>query len=374
MKIGIICYKYPLYEQGSHLQEFVDSLAARSEKIVLISGRFPSSAFISPGNITFHWIPLIPVPLIGDFIFQVSVFIAGIRFLRGSIDLINVFSARPALPAFLLGKILKKPVVCTIEIINQDSVSFNDMIFNKIQRIVYSLKFNKIICWSRYYFDTYLSKWGIRKQNVEIIPAGINLKRFSPGISGNSIRNRYSPSSTVLVFAKPMYDYNRKMAELLLSAVKSLEKEITIYVLLGDGEERSLLESRIKELRMEDRVSFMPKVPITDIPMYLSASDFVVLPFTYKPTTSRSLLESLAMGKAVVTTRCGEIPAMLENGKDAIIVNSDINEIAGAIRKLAFDKSLRVSLGSHARMLAEREFSIDRITEKNIKLFRELIE
>jgi glycosyltransferase involved in cell wall biosynthesis len=367
-------FKYPLYEKGSYLQEFVDSMVCRCERVVLIAALYPDKNFFSPRNLSIKWIPLFPVPIIGEIFYNLLIFFKGIIYLR-DVDVINVISARPAIVGFLLGKILNKPVVCTVEIINEPGNRWfqKESVINAIQKLIYSLKYDKIICWSKYYFYAYLKKWGVGEGTVVIIPSGIDISRYNPLICGEGIRNNFPPGSFLIVFAKPMYEYNRKMAELLLLSVKLLDRDLDIRVLLGDGQQRKMIEDKIKILGLGEKISFMPIVPITKIPEYLAAADIIVLPFTYQPTTSRSLLESMAMGKAIVVTNSGEITEMLTDGEEALVVEPEEKALASAIRRVCFDRELKNKLGRNARLLVEKSFSIESVADKTLEVYREVI-
>ncbi|MFC1608615.1 glycosyltransferase family 4 protein [Patescibacteria group bacterium] len=376
MKIGIIYYKYPLYEKGSYIQEFVDALTGESDQVILISSPCPSKDFFRPKNLKIIWIPILNIPFIGDIIFNVTVFFSAIFSDFTKVDVINVVSARGALAAYLLGKIYGKPVICSIEIINSnENNSLIDRAYNLFQRFVYTLKYDKIICWSRFYYDKYLQKWGVSSEKVDIIPGGINISRYNPNVSGDEIRKKFlGDKEYLIVFAKPMYEYNRKTAELLLESVNLLKNDVKIKILLGDGEQRSVLEEKIEKLGMCDSVSFMPFVSIDEIPSYLAASDLIVLSFTYPATTSRSLLEAMAMGKAVVVTDVGEISNVVTDKKNSFVVPVDKNEIARLIGKIIGNRAILDKAGESARELVEEKYAIGIIAQKTINVFNEVID
>lgn len=372
MKVGIIFFKYPLYGGGSYFQEFVDVLCLKSEMVVLIASHYPKEKFVRPKNLLIKWVCFYNFPFIGDLIFNWNIFWTGIfSYEFRKVDVINVISARGVLAAKLLGKILKKPVVCTIEIINNKRSGFWDSIFYLIQRWLFSLNFDKIICWSHYYADI-LTSWGIKKEVIKILPGGIDVSRYNPSVDGSEIRKMYH-EKTLIVFAKPMYEYNRKTAEILLEAVAMLGDEASVYILLGDGEQRNIIERKVQALGLNNMVSFMPVVSITEIPKYIAASDIIVLPFSYAATTSRSLLEAMALGKPIVTTAVGEISMVVENDKDAILVNSNEEEVSRAIQRLLDDKELALRLGRNARKKVEEKYSIDNIVGSTISVYNEVI-
>jgi len=369
MKVGIIYYQYPLYNKGSYIQEQVDEVAKQVEKVVLLATHYPKrSQFEKPENLEVIWLPRIEIPILSDILFNLCIlskalFSKSIR----ELDIINVVCARGGPAAFFLRAILRKPVVLTIEMINEDNGSFVEKAIYLFQRWTYRLNFDRIICWSTYY-QKYLEKWGIDPKKVSIIPGGINLDRYSLSVSGEEIRKKFPADCCLIVFAKPLYTYNRKMAQLLLRAISLVKSDVRLLV--GDGEERPLLEKTIEELNLQKQVTFMPVVPITEIPKYIAASDIIVLPYTYSATTSRSLLESLAMGKPIITTFAGEVSKVVVDQKNALLVQPEPAEIAKAIASLSKDKNLRQKLGREARILVEKDYSIQKTAEKTIDQFK----
>ncbi len=366
--IGLVCYKYPLYDKGSYIQEFVDSMCNRSKGVVLLSTPYPNEDFPRPKNLKIKWIKPLKFPFVYSLLFEIEVFVKALIYFR-KVDIINVISARGSIAIWLAGKILNKPVISTIEIINDYSGSISDKVSHIFQKIVYGLKYEAIICWSNYYYEKYLLRWNVKSPEVQIIPGGINIERFCPEIDGGEIRKKYPKDSILVVFAKPMYEYNRRMAEFLLRAMKLLEKKINIHLLLGKGEQEEIIRRYIRDIGLEKKVDFMSFVPITEIPKYIAASDIIILPFTYEATTSRSLLESLAMGKAVITTKSGEVSRIVEDQTHALLVERDEEKVSLAIEKLHNNPKLMKTLGENARKLIVKKYSIDVIAERTLKVY-----
>ena len=120
---------------------------------------------------------------------------------------------------------------------------------------------------------------------------------------------------------------------------------------------------------MEENVSYMPWAPFTEIPTYIEASDIIVLPFTYNPTTARSLFECLAMGKPVITTNMGEVSEILRDGEHALIVEPEKGEVAAAIVKLIRDRKLQDKLGKNAQKLMRTEYSVQKIARRTVQVY-----
>ena len=160
MKIAIIYYKYPLYDKGSYIQEQVDAIAEQAKSVVLVSSKFPKdSKFKCPKNLKILWIKNFNIPIFYDVYFNFAVFFKAL-FDKDfkEVDVINVVCARGVLAAIWLKKMLRKKLVLTIEIINDPKTSFSDKVFFKAQKYLYTRsQFDKIICWSKYYYNLYLN-------------------------------------------------------------------------------------------------------------------------------------------------------------------------------------------------------------------------
>lgn len=109
-----------------------------------------------------------------------------------------------------------------------------------------------------------------------------------------------------------------KRNDLLLEAVASLPAPLLPHVwLVGEGEDKLKLMELVRERGWQDRVRFCGYR--SDIPDILAAADVMAVTSDTEgmPIT---VLEAMAMRCAVVATRVGAIPRVLQDGADAWIV------------------------------------------------------
>ncbi len=78
-----------------------------------------------------------------------------------------------------------------------------------------------------------------------------------------------------------------------------------------------------------------------------------ILPLRVGSGTRLKLLEAMAMGKAIVSTRIGAEGVVLEDGKNILMADSP-QDIANAVLKLMKDEKLREQLGKAAHEQAEK--------------------
>jgi len=146
-----------------------------------------------------------------------------------------------------------------------------------------------------------------------------------------------------------------------------------VHLLLGDGERRGDLEGVIASMHLGTHAEIMPWLPFSEVPSYIDASDIIVLPYTYPPTSSRSLLEGMAAGKALVTCPVGEIPIILQAETHALFANPEPQALADAMARLASDLGLRERLSSNVRALVQSEFSSHVIAAKTANLLYDIV-
>ena len=129
-------------------------------------------------------------------------------------------------------------------------------------------------------------------------------------------------------------------------------------IILGEGEERSKLESLTKELEIETEVSFPGFV---DNPFqYMKRASVFVLSSRWEGMPN-ALLQAMACGTPVVSTNCKTGPEeILENGKWGHLVPvGNVEALSSAIRE-----TLQGKTQSPSKAILESRYGIDTIVEK----------
>jgi glycosyltransferase involved in cell wall biosynthesis len=144
-----------------------------------------------------------------------------------------------------------------------------------------------------------------------------------------------------------------------------------ILVLAGDGSERASLEALARELGVAPRVKFLGWRDDTE--RLYGAFDVFTLT-SRSEGTSVSLLEAMSSGVCPVTTDVGGNRAVLGPGLESLVVPGDDAEaLAAAWQRQLADPVLRATLGTQARRRVEAGFSLKRMVEQHVSLYRELL-
>ncbi|MCX5900768.1 MAG: glycosyltransferase, partial [Proteobacteria bacterium] len=128
------------------------------------------------------------------------------------------------------------------------------------------------------------------------------------------------------------------------------------FVLAGDGSERGHLAGLCAHLGLDGTVVFLGTC--RNVPALLAATDLFVLP-SLSEGTSLALMEAMAAGRAIVATDIPGNAALLESGKNALLVPpGNAGALAGAIAFLLDNPETAAAYGRQARELVRERFNI----------------
>lgn len=129
------------------------------------------------------------------------------------------------------------------------------------------------------------------------------------------------------------------------------------FVVVGEGDQRSILEELIEDLGIESHVSLIGKR--NDISYILNKSDIGVLS-SHSEGLSNAVIEYMASGLPVVCTNVGGAAEMVVDDENGYLVPPENPELMGQrILKLIQDDELRKMFGDLSRKKAEEMFQCD---------------
>jgi glycosyltransferase involved in cell wall biosynthesis len=178
---------------------------------------------------------------------------------------------------------------------------------------------------------------GVRASRVSVVPPGID-PRFSPG--GHRAEHPLVVAVGRLV---PVKNFPRLIAILARAheAIPELEA-----VIVGEGRERSALQTRVRELRAESYISLPGRLnPDELVELYRRA--WVVASSSTREGWGLTVSEAAACATPAVATRIpGHLDA-IEDGVTGMLADSD-EEFQGRLESLLRDPLLRRRLGRAA--------------------------
>lgn len=188
-------------------------------------------------------------------------------------------------------------------------------------------------------------KLGVKKENISIIPNGVDLTEASIDVERISGR--------VICVARLSWE---KGLEYLLKAWPIVRKAFpgAKLVMVSDGEDRTGVEKMIKDLKISDSVSLKGFMPHREVLPEIKKSEIFVCP-SLAEGLGVVFIEAQACGVPVIGTNVGGIPDVIQHGDNGLLIepkNSDA--IAKAIIKLLTDKELASRLKTRALETVKR--------------------
>ncbi|NJP05227.1 MAG: glycosyltransferase family 4 protein [Chloroflexaceae bacterium] len=238
-------------------------------------------------------------------------------------------------------RIVEKPLVVTIhayELYDNPNPRLFLHALNACDQIITVTDYNR-----EYLRDHF----AIDPARVEVVRCGLDIADYRP-----------EAKFTILIVS---FFVERKGHDILFRAIKQLDQEdIEVWVVGGEGTETTAVDVRglAKQLGIESRVAFFGKQSGNALKAMYRACDVFCLPCRTDSAGVAEgfpvvIMEAMAMGKPVITSRHVEIPRIV---KEIIVAENDVDGLAQAIRQVYESRELRQRLAQQNRVIAEHYF------------------
>ena len=207
-----------------------------------------------------------------------------------------------------------------------------------------------------------------------MIPFGIDVERLdaTPAVTARAAQIVTEHPGPRLLFIGRLVPY--KGVDVLIDAMASVPGA-TAFI-LGDGPLRGELEARAAASGVAGRVQFLGALPDAEVVAHLHACDVFVLPSVSRQETfGVAQLEAMACGRPVVSTDLETgVPWVNQHEVTGLVVPPGNSErLSDALGTLLSDEALRNRLGKAARERVEREFTTERMAQRTVSLYRDVL-
>ncbi len=222
------------------------------------------------------------------------------------------------------------------------------MVFEKAERCIVPTK--ELADWICKNYD-------IASAKIAVIPNYVDTEQFKPD---TNVKKDFDIICIGRLEAK-------KRHKLLLEALQDMEIKIHI---IGDGllkdQISRLAKNKAPDIKMTQRVEHkeLPRI-MNGSKIYVNLSEWEGHP--------KALIEAMSCGCACVGAKSPGIENLIINGQTGIIVEAEPLQVRNAIKNLLTDSRLREQLGEKAREYAKEQFSLERVFEKYLNLFHEIL-
>jgi glycosyltransferase involved in cell wall biosynthesis len=259
-------------------------------------------------------------------------------------------------------------------------------IFKKIEQYLAS-KSTKIVAISNTQKNELADEFKIApRRKFEVIPLGFDLSRFREDLSEKrmAFRKKWGLADDDFVISIVGRLVPVKNHKLFIEAIAKLKKKCDKKIkaiIVGDGELKEALTKHCEYLGLKTKTNdkSVPDADVIftswlkDVDEVYAGSELAALT-SFNEGTPVSLIEALAAGKPVVSTKVGGIEDVVTHKKTGLLTTSDnIAEFTKSLEKLTKDDTLRNKMAVEAKASINGQYSYNRLVDDTAKLYEKLL-
>lgn len=220
---------------------------------------------------------------------------------------------------------------------------------------IYKSQIDCIIAPSKFLKEKFIQD-GINENKIKVIHNFMDLNEYNLKINDNGYAlyfGRLSKEKGILN---------------LLEAFKNI-KNGKLYI-AGAGPEEDNIKKIIKNNKLKN-IKLLGYLNQKQVKEYISNASFIIVPSICYENCPYSILETKAIGKAVIGAKIGGIQELIKDGQDGLLYEYDnINDLTEKINTLLENKNLAIEMGKKAKENAKREYSKDYYYKQLIDVYK----
>ena len=236
-----------------------------------------------------------------------------------------------------------------------------------------------IVCISSFHRDFYIAE-GADPDKLIIAYCGIDTSKFSPSHDERDSGDRDAGLQVPVRLISSARLVEKKGFDYLISACRYLDDKGILFdcVIAGDGPLLNQLEYQILRQKLNARVALTGRPLLQeDIPEFMRRGDIYCLPCVWANDGDvdglpQMLMEAMACGVPVISTRLVGIPDLVEDGETGLLAEpNNAEDLAEKIEQLINDKSLHSKLSRQGREKVVSQFDLKNCLEPLLEKFRQ---
>lgn len=233
----------------------------------------------------------------------------------------------------------------------------------------YSKRAKKVVTISEFNRDFLISK-GVPVDKIKVIRCGIDFSTFN-----FSPKQKLNYPVKIVTLCRLT---GKKGVDILLDALKILkDKEVDFCCeIAGSGLLQKKLITQADEIGIDSTTTFIGPIPHHKVPSWLQTADIFVLASKVESNGDKdgipvALMEAMALGVPVISTKISGIPELIEDDVNGFLASpGDAYSLAEAILKLITNYDLVPEILKSAREKVFLEFNEEKSVECLIEIFK----
>jgi 1,2-diacylglycerol 3-alpha-glucosyltransferase len=200
---------------------------------------------------------------------------------------------------------------------------------------------------------------------VDVIPTGVDCKRFSPENDGSAIRQRYGLDGERVLLHVGRIAMEKNLDLVIAGFSELVRKDPLVRLLIvGDGPARKHYQELVRERGLDGKVIFTGFIPDEELPQVYAACDASVIASKFE-TQGLVGLEAMASGKPVAGINYRAVKELIRKGENGFVFEDDPASCAEAMRS-ALEHSEEIRWSARRYALG---YSVELSVEKLVELY-----
>lgn len=192
-------------------------------------------------------------------------------------------------------------------------------------------------------------------RRVEVIPTGVDLRRFRPGLDPGVILDRYGLRGKKVILHLGRIAMEKNMDLVLRGFAKFSSRDPQLrLVVAGEGPAKAYHMNQAQEMGISDKVVFTGFVNDEELPLFYSACDVFTIASRFE-TQGLVVLEAMACGKPVVGINYRAVAELVKDGINGYLFDDEESWCKAVEKGLNATAELRVRARASAEQYSQRE-------------------
>jgi colanic acid biosynthesis glycosyl transferase WcaI len=224
--------------------------------------------------------------------------------------------------------------------------------------------------------DHLIKYWHVPEEKISVVQNGVETNLFSPQNPDEELKKQWGAEGKSVFCYIGTLGWAHGLDTLVLAAER-LKDYPVIFVLVGEGADKSRMEAMAKSKRLTN-LRILGQQPREKIPTYIAASDacLVLLKKTevFKTVIPTKMLEFMACGRPVILAVDGQARKIMEAADAGVFVEPEDSEaLAQAVVDLGSDPNRRELMGKAGREHILQNFSREQTAASYVELLQRII-
>ena len=242
-------------------------------------------------------------------------------------DVIHIHGvATMALRGLVCGHTLKLPTVMTFHTLVDDAAQYyspiklppetmNRLIWIYLRQI---LKRMDVVVTPTSCIGAEIISHGAECRNMVTVPTGAKTEVFHPGLPYDDLVARYGLEGKRIIVHVGRVSYEKDI-DMVIRAMSKVDAHLLI---VGKGPAKEDMERLVRELGLEDKITFTGFVSDEELPRFYNMADMVISASKFE-TQGLTILEAMATGKPVACRNGRAFAEIVKDGVNGYLFDDD---------------------------------------------------